>query len=385
MQRPAVNPAVLISPVADGYVAYNPVSDRLHQLNPLAALIAELCDGSRTVEEIDRLIAPVVPAGRTSEVDRWIQDGLDSEFLILADGLTSRREFSAEELCDLADRLWENGKVQPAFLCQKQASELKDDDADIWCSLGELAHIVGRREEARDAYARCLELKPGDAEVAHLLVALRDDAPPPRVPDSCIQQLYQRFSSFFDTNLRDELGYQGPERMRDLIVDVTANRSGLTTLDLGCGTGLSGVAFRQFSASLVGVDLSPEMVELARNRDIYDALEVEEITSWLRQPRDHFDVIVACDTLIYFGDLRQVIVPATELLEPGGIIAFSLEKGDRHPFHLTDSGRYAHHPTHVREVADDAGLTISRLEEGFLRTEYGVDVTGLLVALERTG
>ena len=380
----AVNPVVLLSPVADGYVAYDPIFDRLHHLNPVAALIAELCDGSRTVEEIDRVVAPLLPSGRTPEVKRWIQHGLDVEFLILADAPTGRgREFSVEELCDLAARLWENGKMQSAFLCQQRASELRDDDPGIWCSLGELAHIVGRREEARDAYERYLELEPGDAEVAHLLVALRDDVPPTRVPDRCIQQLYQRFSSFFDTNLRDELSYQAPERMRDLVNAVTANGSGLKTLDLGCGTGLAGVEFRRFSSSLVGVDLSSEMVQLARNRNIYDVLEVAEITSWLLQRRGRFDVIVACDTLIYFGDLRQVVVPSAGLLDPGGIIAFSLERGDRHPFHLTDSGRYAHHPSHVREVAEDAGLTVTRLEEGFLRMEYGVEVDGLFVALTR--
>ena len=46
------SPSTRISPVEGGYVAYDPASDNLHQLNPTAALIVELCDGRRTVAEI---------------------------------------------------------------------------------------------------------------------------------------------------------------------------------------------------------------------------------------------------------------------------------------------------------------------------------------------
>ena len=43
-----------------------------------------------------------------------------------------------------------------------------------------------------------------------------------------------------------------------------------TMLDLGCGTGLAGVAFRPHVDWLVGVDLSPKMIEEARRKALYD-------------------------------------------------------------------------------------------------------------------
>jgi predicted TPR repeat methyltransferase len=125
------------------------------------------------------------------------------------------------------------------------------------------------------------------------------------------------------------------------------------------------------------------MVELARARSLYDQLEVAEITDWLRRSSDHFDLVAGCDCLIYFGDLRQVVAPAGSLLNPGGAIVFTVERGDHYPFCLTDSGRYAHHPDHVREVAKEAGLEVVRLEEGYLRMEYGSEVTGLFAALRK--
>jgi predicted TPR repeat methyltransferase len=136
---------------------------------------------------------------------------------------------------------------------------------------------------------------------------------------------------------------------------------------------------------MTGVDLSPEMIELARARNIYDRLEVAEITRWLGGNQDHFDLIVACDCLIYFGDLRQVVIPAAKRLAPGGVLAFTLERGDQYPFRLTDTGRYTHHAQHVREAAAEAGLDVARLEEAYLRMEYGEEVTGLFAILKNEG
>ena len=43
-------------------------------------------------------------------------------------------------------------------------------------------------------------------------------------------------------------------------------------LDLGCGTGLGGAAFRAVADRLVGVDLSPAMIAQAAAKDLYDRL-----------------------------------------------------------------------------------------------------------------
>jgi predicted TPR repeat methyltransferase len=127
------------------------------------------------------------------------------------------------------------------------------------------------------------------------------------------------------------------------------------------------------------------MIELARARGIYDQLEVAEITEWLDRTQAQFDLIAACDCLVYFGDLQAVAAPAARRLNPGGCFAFTTERGERYPFHLSDSGRYTHHPDHVREVAVRSGLIVARLEEGFLRTEAGAEVTGLLALLKKPG
>jgi predicted TPR repeat methyltransferase len=384
MSRLSINPTVILSPLIEGYIAYDTASNRLHELNPAAALLVELCNGSRTREEVATLAAPLLPPDSESFVLNWLTQAIEQEVLVEnSAGIQQSkvRELSAGELAALANRLCDEGKVQAAYLCQQRATELQPSDAKLLRDLGELAHIVGKRQEARQAYEDYLIQKPDDAEIQHLLTSLRDDAAPTRVPNECIHQLYQRFSAYYESNMCDELGYEGPVHLRTAIDQTLGDCSRLSILDLGCGTGLAGLAVADRASRLVGIDLSPEMIEQARQRNIYDELHVAEVTAWLGEAKEHFDLIIACDTLIYFGDLQQVIIPAKRLLAPNGVIAFSVERADSGSFRLTDNGRYVHHPDHILTAARASNMNVARQAEAFLRMEYGQEVTGIYVTL----
>ncbi len=77
----------------------------------------------------------------------------------------------------------------------------------------------------------------------------------------------------------------------------------LVVLDAGCGTGLCGPLLRPYASRLVGVDLSGGMLDHARRKEIYTDLVQSELTEFLAAQQRAFDVIVAADTLVYFGDL----------------------------------------------------------------------------------
>ncbi len=372
MQNPALNSAIQLIQTESGYVAYDPTTDKLHELNPTASLIVELSDGKRSVEEICAFLAPMLPEGSAEGIKAWIEEGVAAGLLSPGgDPGTAHRELSAEELHTISSRLRYRDKEQIALLCQQQATALAPNDPEMWYDLGEMAEMAGQREEARAAYEKYVEFKPDDAEIRHILVALRGEPPPPRMSNVALEQMYAEFSRNFEKNVIEELGYKGPERVRELIEPLLGERQNLAVLDLGCGTGLAGVQFKPRSSRLIGVDISPEMIELARARNLYDRLDVAEITDWTAHCSERFELIVCCDCLIYFGDLRQVLLPVAEILCPRGVFAFTLERGDHYPHRLVDSGRYTHHADHVREVAAEAKLQVTRLEEGFLREEYG--------------
>lgn len=384
MSNPRVHPAVLLSPVEDGYVAYDPALDRLHQLNPVAALLTELCDGSRSVEDITALAEPFLPPGETGTVAQWVTQARDVGLLIDAAGeAAAAGELSGDALLKLTKRLREQGKVQTAYICGKRAMELDPKLSEGWYDLGEIAQCLGKRDEAKAAYQKYLEAVPDDGEIEHLLIALNDEAPPERASDRAIQHIYKNFAASYESRMLEDLKYAGPQRMIEAVDSVIGDKSGMTVLDLGCGSGLAGITFRPRAASLVGVDLSPDMIELARARNLYDSLDVGEITGWLAQGDGLFDLVVSTDVIIYFGDLTAIIGAMARRLKPGGVFAFSTELGKRPPFQLTDTGRYNHHPDHVRDVAQAVGLGVGVINEAFLRMEYGEEVMGLFTVLQK--
>ena len=381
------NPRILLVPGSDGYAAYHTDTGRIHRLNASAALILELFDGTRTMREVCADLQPILGPSGISAAKRWIDYAVSEGFLSSVSHPSELlRPFSASAATKRAQRLRDEGQILAAYACQHHVSTLTPENPEVWKDLGELAHILGRREDARNAYEKCLSLHPDDAEIGHILLSLRDECPPPRAPDACVRQIYSRFADYYEENMCDELHYQAPSLLAVAVREAISTRDSLEVLDLGCGTGLIAEHLRPLARRLTGIDLSPEMVDRARQSEFYDLLEVAEITDWLSwDSKPAFDLIVACDTLIYFGDLSQVVVPAANCLGPGGILAFTVEKGSHNePFCLTDSGRYTHTIDHITSVAEDARLGLDRICTEVLRYEYSEPVEGLLVVLSRS-
>jgi hypothetical protein len=55
--RPRRAPGVELSEVTDGFLVYQPGNDRVHYLNPTAALLVEICDGSLRAMDLPPLLA----------------------------------------------------------------------------------------------------------------------------------------------------------------------------------------------------------------------------------------------------------------------------------------------------------------------------------------
>jgi predicted TPR repeat methyltransferase len=332
-------------------------------------------------------VAPFLTEGNETACIDWIRSAVANGLLRNLDGTSpsnSPPELTAADFATTADKLRGDGYVLAALVCQQHATVLSPDNEDYWYDLGEIEYMRGKRAEARIAYEKYLSIHGKDAEIEHILISLRDEPAPPRASDSCIKELYARFSRTYDKNMVGELGYQGPLRMTEVLNAELGNISGLTILDLGCGTGLAGKELRPRANYLAGIDLSPEMIAKARETGAYDTLEVAEITHWLSSSdQPLFSLITACDCLIYFGDLRQVIVPAARRLTPDGRILFTVESSQTDPFRLTDSGRYRHSKGHIESAATEAGMVVERISEGFLRWEFEEAVQAFAVLLRR--
>ena len=382
-----LNPALIVVADVEGYLACDLDSGRLTHLNGTAALVVELIDEGCSLDQVQQALAPILAevgwqASLLSWVGASVRDGL------LCEGLPTRSnlvKWDPARLRARASELRDSDCVLAAYVCQLRSLELAPDDPRAWYRLAELAHILGRRDAAREAYARYFAEHPDDAEVELMLVALGDGPPPARVTDRCIRQMYAEFSSYYEANMVGDLEYRGPQLVHDAIARAGGCGERPLVLDLGCGSGLCGEAFRARTGRRVGVDLSPEMIERAAARRLYDALHEAEITAFLASPScGRFDLIVACDVLIYFGDLCEVLRLAAQRLTPGGLLAFTVERSGQAPHRLTDAGRFAHHHSHLLAAAKAAGLTVDAAHEAVLRREYGQPVTALVTVCRST-
>jgi len=147
---------------------------------------------------------------------------------------------------------------------------------------------------------------------------------------------------------------------------------------------LCGPMLRPHAKSLVGVDLSPAMIDLARRRAVYDAFAAQELTAYLRAHPATFDLIVSADTLVYFGDLHEVVMAAANALLPGGVLLFTVEKAAEDAgYCLTPHGRYAHSRAHLSQTLTHASLATEDMREVNLRKEAEAWVAGYLAGARK--
>jgi len=179
------------------------------------------------------------------------------------------------------------------------------------------------------------------------------------------------------------LEYRAPEILTDLLRKVTNNTSGFRVFDAGCGTGLCGPLLRDISIVLDGVDISPKMVEKAREKGVYDNLIVGELTKTLLDNKDSYDIVVSTDVFIYIGDLTEVFKAAYNSLKKGGLFGFSTETSTGTGFIIRPTGRFAHSAYYIKELAFDTGFILESSQDCALRKEYASVINGTVYLLRK--
>jgi predicted TPR repeat methyltransferase len=249
------------------------------------------------------------------------------------------------------------------------------------CTLGEIAEAVKIFEE-------WLAEEPGDPVARHMLAACTGRDVPVRASNGFVEATFDSFASSFESKL-EKLSYRAPALIATMLEDCgPAPAHRLDVLDAGCGTGLCGAMVAPFARRLVGVDLSQGMLAQAKDKNVYDALTKAELTEYLRDNREAFDLIVSADTLVYFGGLEGVIAAVAGALRPNGLFVFTLEhapgNGTGADYRLELHGRYCHARAYVEQVLTSTGLqpTIMQAE---LRMEAGAPVPGLVIRATKPG
>jgi len=294
----------------------------------------------------------------------------------------------------LADRRYDlgrgyaaDGDVAAAADLYLQATELAPGFASAWFALGEARQAQGDRDGARAAFEKARAADPEDRHGAALALARLGAADPASAAvHTYVRTLFDQYAPRFDRALED-LSYRAPALLHEAIT--AAHGAGMrfgTMLDLGCGTGLAGAAFRPCVDWLVGLDLSPKMIEAARQKGLYDRLVVGEIEEFLAGEaagNGRFHLVIAADVFAYVPALPAVCAAVARVLEPGGLFGFTVETHDGEGAIVGAKMRYQHGEGFVRAAISEAGLTFVELRPASSRTENRLPVPGLLAVAQK--
>lgn len=264
-----------------------------------------------------------------------------------------------------------------------QAVEIAPGFATAWFALGAIRDKQGDRDGAVVAFGRTHDCDPEDYHGARLQLArLGAGEATPEMTATYIRRLFDQHAPRFEDSLLNRLAYSGPQKLLDAAVTAAGGRlSAGSMLDLGCGTGLAGAAFRPCVDFLTGVDVSSGMVDQARAKGVYDRLVVGELVQFLAHEADilvKYHLIVAADVFVYSSDLSPIAAAAARVLAPNGMFAFTVETHSGHGAVLQQTLRYAHGENHVRAALAGANLQPVLIEPASARTEQGEPVPGLL-------
>ena len=314
-------------------------------------------------------------------------------------------EFAPQSLdahLNLADLLYRQKRLPEALEEYRTAVIIDPDTPEISNNLGVILKDLGEYKEALGLFFNAFKLRPQSEEfsinISETLTLLHSQKPDEAVeiaqnwskqaPDNAfathisaslqgdtlnesnkiyIEKLFDNFADNYELVLQ-KLNYGVVRSLRSFTGPIEG-----TVVDLGCGTGLAGMAYQTSVTKLIGVDISQKMLRQADKKGIYQELIKSDIVSYL-QNKPQVDAFIATDVFNYIGNLAPIINAVAPIK-----LAFSTEDNDTDtPYKLTSSGRFTHRPEHIETLLQNAGYHKIERQSSILRTENGHPVKGTL-------
>jgi len=281
-------------------------------------------------------------------------------------------------------------------------------------NLGVLYLRAEQKIAALEQFEKALSLQPNNDTARHMIMALKSlqstsevsSKIPSQAPPHYIAELFDQYSDYYDEHVKHDLKYKVPGLLRNAVGHCLGHslRPG-RVLDIGCGTGLCGVYFRDLALTLIGIDLSPKMVEKAKSLGAYEEVICGDFNEYLtkkqsseKQTIGNFDLIIAGDVLVYMGDLKQTFENIAQVLNLNGRFAFTIEEISNiekmsdesnvdnmsaNDYFLQSTGRFAHSISYIHKLSQNNHLLIELEESIVPRENQGKAVMGRLFVLKK--
>jgi SAM-dependent methyltransferase len=155
------------------------------------------------------------------------------------------------------------------------------------------------------------------------------------------------------------------------LLDEMAVRAGVGIIcDLGCGPGHAARYLHERGANVIGIDLSPGMIERARAHTPGVPFEASDMRA-LDVPDGAWQAIVAFYSIVHFSreELADVFREMKRVLAPGGALLLSFHIGsegvhrDEWWGHAVDVDFFFFQTEEINAALEESGLVIERVLE----------------------
>lgn len=184
---------------------------------------------------------------------------------------------------------------------------------------------------------------------------------------------YDEWAPTYEKDLLDpSQDYVAPAATVQAVLAVKGNLQGSSVLDVGCGTGLVGVALREAGVMEIdGTDISTGMLEVAEKTGVYRSLGPQDLSVAMEQADESYDVVTCVGTLTqgHVGPvpaLREFV----RVVKAGGVVAATVLDS------VWESGGYA---DEVRRLETEGVVEVVGTAPAAYRRGAGVEARILVM------
>ena len=277
------------------------------------------------------------------------------------------------------------GNIRDAKLRFLIASKLKPNNALAHYHLARCYIFDLNTEKAKDALKTTLSLSPNLIKAEYRLSLINNNLTNIKPPIEVVKEDYNTLASKYEEHLLDQKKYEAPELLVTSLSEFIKEDHSI--LDLGCGTGLVGAHLAQLTKfkSLVGIDISENMLNLAkelniRNIPIYNKTLTLDLNH-LEKLQDSFDVVISCRAFDYIDDLSDLFKGLNHTCNKGAFLGIAVLKSsnDTNNFDYEESA-IAHSSKTLKQIFKNFKWEILKSEEINIYTN---NTPGLLFILKK--
>ena len=150
-----------------------------------------------------------------------------------------------------------------------------------------------------------------------------DDAYSLKTPEDS-KKLYKKWAQTYDQDFALNSNYLSPKKI-SMFFNKHAKNTDTPILDVGAGTGLVGeFLYRTGNKKIIGIDISPEMLEQAKLKGCYSSLIEADITKKIPLKNNSIGAVVSAGTFTHGHVGADSFDELLRITKPGGLFVISI-------------------------------------------------------------